>query len=53
MYIVMKYKNHLYDLLKQVGKLGFGELLLPVSQWAQVNFIFTNNFNTIYMLYRS
>jgi hypothetical protein len=49
MYIVVKYKNHLYSLRNRPEKLAEGSLFCPFLKLVQINFIFTDNVRILYI----
>jgi hypothetical protein len=49
MYIVVKYKIHLYSLRNRPEKLVEGSLFCLFLKLVQINFIFTDNVRILYM----
>ena len=48
-YIVVKYKIYLFDLLKQVTCCGLHPVFLPVLQEVQMNLIFSGNEHVLFL----
>ena len=46
-----KLKIYLHKLQKQVEKQAFVELFCPISQWVQINYIFSNNVHILCLSY--
>ena len=46
-----KLKIYLHKLHKQVEKQAFVELFCPISQWVQINYIFSNNVHILCLSY--
>ena len=53
MYIVVKYKIHLYSLRNNPEKLAKGSLFCPFLKLVQINFIFTDNVRILYIYLQS